>query len=62
MDPLQTGFHVTYDWTMGFRSDGAQCFICKRDVESVVHFILDCLNFGQNVDSIWNKLKSKITN
>ena len=40
---------------------GAICFICKEEIESVTHFLLDCSCFRNNFDSLWNKLKLKIT-
>ena len=42
-------------------SDGALCFVCKQDVESVTHFLLDCSYFKQNFLSLWRNLKIKIT-
>ena len=42
-------------------SDGAFCFVCKQDVESVTHFLLDCGYFKQNFLSLWRNLKIKIT-
>ena len=39
---------------------GAICFICKEEIESVTHFLLDCSYFRNNFDSLWNKLKLKI--
>ena len=41
-------------------TDDAICFICKEEIESVTHFLLDCSYFKNNVDSLWNKLKLKI--
>ena len=41
-------------------TDGAICFICKEEIESVIHFLLDCSYFRNNFDSLWNKLKLKI--
>ena len=32
--------------------DGAFCFVCKQDVESVTHFLLDCSYFKQNFLSL----------
>ena len=40
-------------------TDGAICFICKDQTESVTHFLLDCSYFRNNFDSLWNKLKLK---
>ena len=37
-------------------SDGAFCFVCKQDVESVTHFLVDC-----SFISLWRNLKLKIT-
>ena len=34
-------------------SDGAFCFVCKQDGESVTHFLLDCSYFKQKFLSIW---------
>ena len=42
-------------------SDGAFRFVCKQDVESVTHFLLDCSYFKQNFLSLWRNLKIKIT-
>ena len=42
-------------------SDGAFCFVCKQDVESVTHFLLDFSYFKQNFLSLWRNLKIKIT-
>ena len=42
-------------------TDGAFCFVCKQDVESVTHFFLDCSYFKQNFLSLWRNLKLKIT-
>ena len=33
-------------------SDGAFCFVCKQDVESVTHFLLDCSYFKQSFLSL----------
>ena len=40
--------------------DGAICIICKGEIESVTHFLLDCSYFRNNFDSLWSKLKLKI--
>ena len=42
-------------------TDGAIFFICKEEIESVTHFLLDCSYFRNNFDSLRNKLKLKIT-
>ena len=41
-------------------TDGAICFICKEDIESVTHFFRDCSYFRNNFESLWDKLKIKI--
>ena len=41
--------------------DGAFCFVCKQDVESVTHFFLDCNYFKQNFLALSRNLKLKIT-
>ena len=41
-------------------TDGAICFSCKEDIESVTHFFLDCSYFRNNFESLWNNLKIKI--
>ena len=41
-------------------TDGAICFICKEDIESVTHLFLDCSYFRNNFKSLWNTLKFKI--
>ena len=42
-------------------SDGAFCFVCKQDVESVTHFLLDCSYFRQKFLSLCRNLKIQIT-
>ena len=42
-------------------SDGASCFACKQDVESVPHFLLECSYFKQNFLPLLRNLKLKIT-
>ena len=42
-------------------SDGAFCFACKQDIESMTHFLLDCSYFKQNFLSLWRNLRIKIT-
>ena len=37
-------------------TDGAICFTCKEDIESVMHFFLDCSYFRNNFESLWDKL------
>ena len=52
------GLNVSLPWHQN--TDGAICFICKEDIESVAHFFLDCSYFRNNFESLWNKLKIKI--
>ena len=40
--------------------DGAICFLCKEDIESVTHFFLDCSYFRNNFESLSHKLKIRI--
>ena len=43
-------------------SDGAFCFVCKQDIESVTHFLLDCTYFKQNFPSLWRNICHFIDN
>ena len=52
------GLNGSLPWLQN--TDGAICFICKEDIESVTHFFLDCSYFRKNFESLWNKLKIKI--
>ena len=38
---------------------GATCFVCKQGGETVNHFLLECPGFKENLDSLWDKLKTK---
>ena len=40
-------------------TEGATCFVCKQGVETVDHFLLECSGFKENLDSLWDKLKTK---
>ena len=40
-------------------TEGATCFVCKQHVETVNHFLLECPGFEENLDSLWDKLKTK---
>ena len=42
-------------------TDGAICFLCKVDIETVGHFLLDCPNIRENFDSQWANLTAKVT-
>ena len=37
----------------------ATCFVCKQGVETVNYFLLECHGFKENLDSLWDKLKTK---
>ena len=41
-------------------TDGALCYICKKDKEDVGHFLCDCGSFKENFDSIWSNLNLKV--
>ena len=40
-------------------TEGATCFVCKQGVETVNHFLPECPGFKENLDSLWDKLKTK---
>ena len=40
---------------------GASCFVCKQAMETVKHFLLACPRFRENFDSLWDTLKTKVT-
>ena len=40
-------------------TEGATCFVCKQGVETVNQFLLECSGFKENLDSLWDKLKTK---
>ena len=42
-------------------TDGAICFLCKVDIETVSHVLLDCPNFREHFDSLWANLTVKVT-
>ena len=42
-------------------TDGAACFLCKLDIETVNQFLLDCPNFREHFDSLWADLTVKVT-
>ena len=55
----QLGLGGSIQWLRDL--DGAFCFVCKQDVESVTRFLLDCSSFKQTFLSLWRNLKIKIT-
>ena len=40
-------------------TEGATCFVCKQGVETVSHFLLECPVFKENLDFLWEKLKTR---
>ena len=40
--------------------DGAICFLCKVDMETARHFLLDCPNCREHFDSLWANLTVKV--
>ena len=52
------GLNGSLPWLQNI--DGAICFNCKDNIESVAHFFLDCSYFRNNFESLWDKLKIKI--
>ena len=40
-------------------SEGTTCFVCKQGMEIVNHFLFECPKFKENIDSLWDKLKTK---
>ena len=40
-------------------TEGAACFVCKQGVETVNHSLLELSEFKENLDSLWDKLKTK---
>ena len=43
-------------------TDGALCFVCKSDTETLDHFLFNCPVFRQNFEMIWSRLNHKIKN
>ena len=39
-------------------TEGATCFVCKQGVKTVNHFLLECSGFKENLNSLWDKLKT----
>ena len=52
------GLNGSLPWLQN--TDGAICFICKEDIESVTHFFLHYSYFRNNFESLRDKLKIKI--
>ena len=48
---------ITNPWFTN--TEDAICFVCKQGVETVNHFLLECPLFKENLDSLWDKLKTK---
>ena len=43
-------------------TDGALCFICREDNETLCHFFFDCPTFKPNFHLLWCNLLSKASN
>ena len=43
-------------------TDGALCFVCKSDTETLDHFLFNCPAFRQNFEMLWSSLYHKIKN
>ena len=43
-------------------TDGALCFVCKYDIETLDHFLFNCPAFHQNFEMLWSSLNHKIKN
>ena len=56
---LRPKWGVVFPWFAD--TDGVTCSVCKQGVESVKHFVLECRGFEENFDSLWEKLKTKVT-
>ena len=41
-------------------TQGAIFFLCKVDIETMSHFLLDCPNFWEHFDSLWANLTVKV--
>ena len=57
---LMSNFGINADVPCLTGTEGALCFICKKDIENTDHFLLDCPQFKDNFDSIWRNLDLKI--
>ena len=42
-------------------TDDAHCLVCKRDTETLGHFLFDCPDFLEYFDSLWSNLCLKVT-
>ena len=51
------GLHGGIPWLTN--TEGATCFVCKQGVKIVNHFLLGCPGFKENLDFLWDKLKTK---
>ena len=40
-------------------TEGTNCFVCKQGVKTINQFLLDRPGFKENIDSLWDKLKTK---
>ena len=63
---LACRLHVQIRLMGNFGLNGAMpwitnCFVCKRDTESLGHFLFDCPDFREHFDSLWSNLCLKVT-
>ena len=42
-------------------ADDVLCFVCKRDTETLGHFLFDCPDFREHFDSLWSNMCLKDT-
>ena len=55
-----SGLNCGVLWHAG--TNGSLCLICQQATEDVTHFLLDCPNFKERVDSVWRlNIKARIT-
>ena len=52
------GLNCGVPWLHG--TPGALCFICKKGLDDVNHFLWDCKMLRENFQSIWSNLFQKI--
>ena len=42
-------------------TDGAPCFVWKRDTKNLKQFLFDCPDFREHFDSLWSNFILKVT-
>ena len=55
---LNFGFNGGVPWLRD--TDGANCLVCKHNVDDNSHFILNCPSFKDHFALLWHKLKVKV--